>query len=486
MSKEELRELVKACSQPEQEPPSWASNPYLPPSNLGDITQRSIDVYFMSKQSNGEMGGIGWWQSANGYTAVALHDLYSNSKRNYEVLATALRECERRQPGLFNEFNDDTLWWGLCCLHVYEIGGDAWFLEKAKGVWRHVQDVRGVCRRGEAQFRGVDMEGAVYWKTDEDCEQINSISTGLFAELSVRLALVTKAALSKYRLFGSFFPNKDASVDEDVEIARCSLGWILRCRYRADDAIVLDNIMLKQEEARDWTFTYTTGVAIGVCALLYEVTREDEYLSLACTMADKAMKRSSWVEDNGVLAEHGAYGKGNHEPWQNSDAVGFKAVLMRHLATLYGVVRRTACVERQACETADLIKTFVIVNLQSQLERNTNGKGQYGPWWNGPFEMPTSHSQMAVLDVMAAAILVNTAADLDATVADVGMWAGTRSLLQRPVFGLQMDGARQKGCWRLGKYEDERLRNSRKELNATCAGSRLSRALKGCLWRGEP
>lgn len=406
-STEDLLYAIKSCH-PYEHPPSWASTPYLPPANLGSITQRSIDVYLMSKQPNGEMGGIGWWQSANGYTAIALHDLYSNSKQNYAILATALRECEKRKPGFFNEFNDDTLWWALCSLHLYNIGGDDWFLEKARRVWIHVKEVGGVCGRGQMRFRGMDMEGGCYWKTTKDCEQINSISTGLFAELSVRLALVESTASSKHRLFDPFFKRNAVSFNDYIETARCSLGWILRCRYRAEEAIVLDNIMLKRQEARNWTFTYTTGVAIGVCALLYEATTDSEYLELACTMANKAMRRRGWVEDNGVLTEHGAYGKGNHEPWKNSDAVGFKAVLVRHLATLYGVVRRTASVEEHARETADLIKTFVNVNQQSQLERNTNGNGQYGPWWNGPFEMPTSHSQMAVLDVMTAAALVNT------------------------------------------------------------------------------
>lgn len=377
-SKEELQNAIKACP-PEQELPSWASNPYLPPSNLGNITQRCIDVYLMSKQPNGEMGGTGWWQSANGYTAIALHDIYSNSKQNYGVLASALRECEKRKPGFFNEFNNDTLWRGLCCLHVYTIGGDGWFLEKAKQVWQHVKHVGGVCGRGQAKFRDMDMEGACYWKTTKDCEQINSISTGLFAELSVRLAMVEKSGSSKHHFLESLFHRKDASFDEYVETARCSLGWILRCRYRAQEALVLDNIMLKRQEARDWTVTYTIGVAIGVCALLYEVTQEHEYLELACTMTTKAMRRRNWVEENGVLTEHGAYGKGNHEPWKNSDAVGFKAVLVRHLATLYGVIRRTSSVEQRARGNADLIKSFVNVNLQSQLERNTNGNGQYGP-----------------------------------------------------------------------------------------------------------
>jgi len=53
-----------------------------------------------------------------------------------------------------------------------------------------------------------------------------------------------------------------------------------------------------------------------------------------------------------------------------------------------------------------MIETFVRWQFKSLTERDMNGKGQYGPWWNGPMDLPTSHSQMAVLDVMAASRLV--------------------------------------------------------------------------------
>ena len=148
-------------------------------------------------------------------------------------------------------------------------------------------------------------------------------------------------------------------------------------------------------------------MALGASALLYEATHEPEYLTLACHMAHQAMRRGDWVEGNGVLTEHGSFGKGNHDPTKNDDAVGFKAVLIRHLGVLYEVILKTNAASPEARETAALIREFVNLNFRSQLERNTNGNGQYGPWWNGPFEIPTSHSQMAVMDVMAAVMIVN-------------------------------------------------------------------------------
>jgi hypothetical protein len=415
-----FQEAFQIAKEWRHEMPPWANaQPQLPP-NIPEITQRCIDIYMLSKQPNGEMGSIGWWQTANGYTAIALHDLWSGTSRNYQIPADNIKQCERDHPGLINEFNDDTLWWAMLCLHVYSIGGDRLFLEQAKGIWRHIHNGRSVCGRKQVWFQDRDMEGGCFWTTRPGEGQVNSISTGLFAELSVRLALLEGMSgesgsstmaerhphLSKLQnLLGHHQPG--SSSDDYLETAHCSLGWILRCRYRPRDGIVLDGFRLKKGEAVDWTFTYTTGVALGACALLYEATRQEEYLTLACHIAHRAMRNPGWVEDNGVLTEHGAYGKGNHEPWKNDDSVGFKSVLLRHLAITYDVIRRTGANSVEAQRTAGLIKTFVNINFESQQQKNTNGNGQYGPWWNGPFEMPTSHSQMAVLDVMAAVRLVN-------------------------------------------------------------------------------
>lgn len=298
-------------------------------------------------------------------------------------------------------------------MDMYAIGGDHWFLEKAKGIYRHINSKSSVCGRGQISFKDQDMEGACFWTTKPGEGQINSISSGLLAELSVRLAIAdgdSKPGKERHPHFSklqSVLGHGQPSCDDYMQTAHCTLGWILRCRYRPRDGIVLDGIRLKKGEAVNWTFTYTTGVVIGASALLYEATGEEKYMTLACHMAHRAMRNKSWVEDNGVLTEHGSYGHGRHDPAKNNDAVGFKSVLLRELGTLYEVIRKTNASNQDAQRTAGLIKTFVNINFESQQQRNTNGNGQYGPWWNGPFERPTSHSQMAALDVMAAVHLVN-------------------------------------------------------------------------------
>ena len=396
---DDMEDALLAARSAEHKSPTWMSNTCAPLQDYQNITQRAIDVYMLSKKANGEMGGIGWWQSANGYTAMALHDLWSKDPHNYEELRIAIRQCEKRHQDLINVFNDDTLWWAMLCLHMFSIKGEHQFLQTAQVIWKHVR--RSVCKKGAVYFEGKDMEGAVFWTTKPHEEQINAISTGLFAELSVRLALIMRTAKSG---------DLDVSKEDYLEAARCSLGWILRCRYRPQQGVVLDHIKLKQGKAVDWVFTYNTGVALGVCALLYEVTRDEAYLTLAIHMAYKAMTRTGprgWVEDDGVLTEKHAYGRGTHDPWKSNDAVGFKAVLIRQLCTLYNVIDRMERPDNTNLDLKNMIRHFMNINFRSQLDRNTNGNGQYGPWWAGPFECPTSHSQMAALDVMAAMRLVN-------------------------------------------------------------------------------
>lgn len=130
---------------------------------------------------------------------------------------------------------------------------------------------------------------------------------------------------------------------------------------------------------------------------------------MSCHMAYKAMRRKGWIVGDGspVLTDMGAWGKAPGEPAKNGDGVGFKGVLVRHLGTLYDVIQSTGASDHRARDTARFIKAFMNVNFASQLQLNTNGQGQYGPWWAGPFQGSTSHSQLPVLDLMATVMLVN-------------------------------------------------------------------------------
>ncbi|KAJ9627884.1 hypothetical protein H2203_003102 [Taxawa tesnikishii (nom. ined.)] len=376
----------------DQPPPPGSSGP------VAAITQRAIDVFLLSKQENGEIGGIGYWQTANGYTAMALHDKWCNSTHNARMLQDLLQKVERHHPNFVNEFNDDTLWWGICLLELSDLTCDPIYIQKAIIIWHHVS--RSVISKGQHSVRGKDMEGGVLWTTKPGEDSINTITTGQYAELSARLAMLCSMT------DGVLDPTIQLpSTDDFVQAAERSVEWIIRCRYREHDAIVLDTIHLKSGERVDWTFTYTTGQLIAASAALFAATRSPSHLKLAIHLAERSMVRHGWVDSNGILTEAGAYGRENHQAWQNDDAVGFKSVLIRSLAKLYAVLVEQN--QNQHREVTDTIGRFVRRNFRSLQEHNTNGNGQYGPWWAGPMDMPTSHAQLAVLDVMAAVGLVD-------------------------------------------------------------------------------
>ena len=114
------------------------------------------------------------------------------------------------------------------------------------------------------------------------------------------------------------------------------------------------------------------------------------------------MCRLGWVEADGTLTESGTYGRDNHKAWQNDDSIGFKSILLRSLAKLYKLLKEHDLNH----DLQGALRRFIEKQFASLQQRDTNGNGQYGPWWNGPMDMPTSHSQLAALDVMAAIQLV--------------------------------------------------------------------------------
>jgi len=378
--------------QPMQQPMA-AQQPQQPlrgqDGDLAHVSQGAIDMFFLSKQDNGEIGGIGYWQTANGYTAVVLYDVWSNTNRNRRVLEDQINRVTHFHPNLINEFNDDTLWWAQCCMAMYELTSSPHYLDIAIAIWNHVS--RSVVRRGAHNVHNMDMGGGVFWTTKPGEDALNAITTGLFAELSALLATLPQGHHPR-------LPNHQTLVTS----ARASLDWITRCRYRAHDAIVTDTIKLRTSECVDWTFTYNTGALLSACVATYTATRDHQYVVLGSTLARAAMSRDGWVDSNGVLTEAGAYGPERHKAHENNDAVGFKSVLLRALAKFYIVLRRFDL----DSELAGLIAEFVRRNYRAVTERDTNGRNQYGPWWNGPMDLPTSHSQMAVLDVFAAVAAV--------------------------------------------------------------------------------
>ncbi|PNS19237.1 hypothetical protein CAC42_2414 [Sphaceloma murrayae] len=416
--------------------------PRRPDNTLPSLTQHAISVLFLSlDRSTGSVHGLGYWQVANAYTAIALHDTYSGDVpgRNLGVVRGQVDAVVRRTGDCVNEFCDDSLWWGHLLLLLLVRSGE-WrrgYERVCARIYRHV--AAWVMPEGTRDGGGRDVGGAVLWKATGGCREVNSITTALWAEYCAGLALLglqrsegTVGGEQEPEGFG--VPDARVLIDQAMD----SLDCIFRCLYDEEEAVVYDTIRLDAGERVDWTFTYTTGQTISACVALHRAVRtmrsrsghdstakdrermakSDTLLRVAIRMARKAMARPQWVEGSmsrapGVLSEYGAYGPENHKAWQNDDAVGFKSVLVRSLGKMLGYSRdlcqdasgRTGQELSGLCEA---IERF-IKDTYNSLEANcTNGTGQYGPWWAGPMDMSTCHSQMAVLDVMAVMRLMHT------------------------------------------------------------------------------
>ncbi|KIW69643.1 hypothetical protein PV04_05508 [Phialophora macrospora] len=368
-----------------------------------NITQTAINVFLQSKRDDGLIRGLTYWQVANGYTAIALHDAWTNTTAFADQLDELIGKVETNQPDCVNDMNDDSMWWSICSLDMFDLTHQPKYLKMSEAIWEHVNGY--VIPHGKYIINGVDMEGGVMWSNRTAETQVNAITTGLYAELSARLS----------RLRGD--GDDEQSRRRLLASAIRSFSWILRATFDPHESLVLDHIDLQSHRAYNWTFTYNTGQAIAAAVAIYRAMRHatrldllqaqtatataTAYLDLACTMARTAMTRSAWVDGNGTLTEPGAYpgtGPNRKQAYENDDAVGFKAILLRSLAKLYRVLLRDGSYP----DMQTRLLAFITQQYRSLQDRDTNGKGQYGPWWDGPMVLPTSHSQLAALDVMAA------------------------------------------------------------------------------------
>lgn len=360
-----------------------------------NVTQTAINVFLGSKRDDGLIEGLTYWQTANGYTAIALHDTWSNTTAYYSDLDDLIGRVETNYPDCIDEWNDDSLWWSICSLEMFNLNQEPKYLTMAEATWRHVSPY--VIPQGKFVVNGVDMEGGVIWTNKTNETQVNAITTGLYSELSARLACLQSKDTDRVALLFS---------------ALNSLYWIFRVRFDDDQYIVLDHIDLATGQCYDWVFTYNTGQALGACIAIFDAIQCQHlnwtkslspvvYLDLACNLASHAMTRSDWIDVNGILTEPGAYpgtGPDKKQPYQNDDGIGFKAILLRNLAKLYKVLLRANTRPDMQTQLVDFLKR----HYQALQANDTNGKGQYGPWLDGPMDLATSHSQLVALDVMAA------------------------------------------------------------------------------------
>ncbi|WP_167618765.1 glycoside hydrolase family 76 protein [Maribellus sediminis] len=160
--------------------------------------------------------------------------------------------------GESDRFYDDNIWLALDYLESYQLTNKQEYLNKSKELWQFILS-------GSDENLG----GGIYW-----CEQKrkskNTCSNAPAAVLALKLYLATNES-------------------DYLEWGKKIYDWTKENLQDASDHLYFDNINL-EGKVDQRKYAYNSGQMLQAAALLYQVTREEEYLLEARNIAKSAIK----------------------------------------------------------------------------------------------------------------------------------------------------------------------------------------------------
>ncbi|MHA3773439.1 glycoside hydrolase family 76 protein [Verrucomicrobiota bacterium sgz303538] len=256
-----------------------------------------------------------------------------------------------------NEYLDDSGWWGVTWLKMYDRTQDAKYLATAKAIHAHM-----------AKNWRPDKGGGVMWSEDADKLHPNAITNNLFLILSARL--YQRAHEKPYLTW-----------------AEQTLEW-LRSNALYDGIGVVD---APGHQGDYWS--YNQGTFIGGLTALYQATDQQEYLDQAVKAADGALNRAGLTLPDGVIVEKLGTG---------GDACLFKGVFVRYLAQLRDVLNA----RKLHPAVAQNIDRCIRSSVTSLLKHSSKPDNLYSAEWHADASDQTRNfnTQASALAAMVAVL----------------------------------------------------------------------------------
>ncbi|PBK98862.1 endo-1,6-alpha-mannosidase [Armillaria gallica] len=352
------------------------------------IGQTAINTILPQLNSaTGGFNGIGYWQSGNVFSVMAIQDWLAHTTKNKALVEDNLELVW----GLWKNYdqfgyNDDAMWWAQAAVYAHRAYGNDTLLQHAVDTWTHVTNYALTADQASAgaspyksvslvaTCEGKSMAGGVFWRPAEDDPGMNSITTGLYITLSAFLADITGDP--KY-------------TNAAIQSAR----WMQALQINSN-GILLDSINGHDcsRSPATWLFTYNSGKFIEGLSVLANVTNDDTWSNLLVNVVASAVKSSAWQGSDGIITEGAS-------PSSNNDGVGFKAIFIRGLLEAWN---RNPLYDGLRI----LIHSYVDVQYNALLTQVANG-GSYSSNWHGAAQNFTTWGQMAALDPLTVAVATN-------------------------------------------------------------------------------
>jgi predicted alpha-1,6-mannanase (GH76 family) len=302
--------------------------------------------------TTGLFRGTGWWNSANGISALANVSRELHTNEFDTIFQNTFTVAQKKHPAFLNEFYDDEGWWALAWLDVRQTDRNPRYLEMSKSIFA---DMSG----GWSETCG----GGIWWK--KDAHYKNAIANELFLSVAVRLAEATSGEeRARY-----------------LDWARREELWFVQSGMINPDGLINDGLDNSCQNNRKTTWTYNQGVILTGLSHFSKLASDPSALALAERIARAAS--SKLVDDHDVL----------HDPCEpncGADGIQFKGILVRNLAGL------------QRISPTAQISALLKQNADSVWDNARTEDNFFSVNWAGPPNNSGTGSLISALDALTA------------------------------------------------------------------------------------
>ncbi len=251
-----------------------------------------ISTYFDTRGDNEVFKGEGFWGNAEMMEIVDDAFETTGNIQYLRLFATMYNEFIQKEgtDWSWNEYNDDITWMCIACLRAYNFTGTSTYLNIAKSNF----DVMYNRAYTEDELLG----NGLIWK--QGTRTKNACINGP--------AMIACCYLAKATGDNTYY-------DKAIQLFEWSKGRL----FDTNDGHVYDAYYVNNEtgevNTNYWASTYNQGTYLGACTMLYQYTKDQEYLMHANQIADYTRN----MFNNSVI---------NGE--SGTDLDGFKGIYMRY------------------------------------------------------------------------------------------------------------------------------------------------------------
>ncbi|MBX9243866.1 glycoside hydrolase [Actinotalea ferrariae] len=317
-----------------------------------------------------------WWLAHVLDVRLDAHLRTGEPARLTQAVQTHGNLVERNGGSLFNDYFDDMLWFALATLRLWQVTGEARYLDEVRAIWDHVME------------HGWNDDGgtSLAWRKQQLYYK-NTPANGPLAILSARLHEVDDDAV-------------DGVARPYLATARTAFDWITATLVD-ETGFVEDGINREQDGRIDtqWRFTYNQGLYVGAAVELHRATGDEQYLRAAVRTAKRALET---LATDGVFRDEG----------EGGDEGLFKGVYYRYLGCLLDVLPPDD-------DAAGRLREFVATSVGA-LIRTSGREGVIlaGDDWTAPPSGTLRYStQLSAIMALEVAARHRVGADPQATVA---------------------------------------------------------------------